>query len=190
MRSVDAPKATSSPGDLSKIRRRRPLVMDSIKRNAIRKDVLFFLLPWILIMTLAAVVSVWEFAGGGDPELKLAPSSILGLLFIIFGLPIILLAAATLRRSYSSTLVIREDHQLIQHGIYKHVRHPIYSGTILVLLGIPLCLASLYGFTTMVLVIPLFLNRIRIEEKLLTEEFGAEYERYRETSRKLIPYLF
>jgi protein-S-isoprenylcysteine O-methyltransferase Ste14 len=42
----------------------------------------------------------------------------------------------------------------------------------------------------MVLVIPLFLNRIRIEEELLIEEFGAEYERYRETSRKLIPYLF
>ena len=42
----------------------------------------------------------------------------------------------------------------------------------------------------MVLVIPLFLNRIRIEEELLTEEFGEEYERYREASRKLIPYLF
>ena len=83
-----------------------------------------------------------------------------------------------------------EDHQFIQHGIYKHVRHPIYFGTILVLLGIPLSLASLYGFATMVLVIPLFLNRIRIEEDLLTEEFGAEYERYRETSRKLIPNLF
>ena len=164
--------------------------MASIKRNAIRKDLLFFLLPWIFIITLATVVSLWEFGGGGDSELVLSPSSILGLLFIISGLPIVLLAAGTLRRSYSSTLVIREDHQLIQHGIYKHVRHPIYSGTILVLLGIPLCLASLYGFATMVLVIPLFLNRIRIEEELLIEEFGAEYLRYREISRKLIPYLF
>lgn len=164
--------------------------MKSIKRNAIRKDLLFFLLPWFFIITLGAVVSVWEFARGGDPELKLSLSSILGLLFIIFALPIVLLAAGTLRRFYSSTLVIRKDHKLIQHGIYKHVRHPIYFGTILVFLGIPLCLASLYGFATMVLVIPLFLNRIRIEEKLLTEEFGAEYERYKETSRKLIPFLF
>jgi len=164
--------------------------MKSIKRNAIRKDLLVFLMPWIFIITLAAVVTVWEFNRGGDPELKLSLSSILGLLFFIFGSPIVLLAAGTLRRSYSSTLVIREDHQLIQHGIYKHVRHPIYFGTILVFLSIPLCLASLYGFATMVLVIPLFLNRIRIEEELLTEEFGEEYERYRETSRKLIPYLF
>ncbi len=164
--------------------------MHSIKRNAKRKDLRFFLLPWIFIVTLAAVVSLWEFARGGDPELKLSPSSILGMLFFIFGLPIVLLAAGTLRRSYSSTLVIRENHQLIQHGIYKHVRHPLYFGTILVFLAIPLCLASLYGFATMVLVIPLFLNRIRMEEELLTEEFGEEYERYRKTSRKLIPYLF
>ncbi len=165
-------------------------MIKSIKRNAIRKDLRFFLLPWFFIITLGAVVSVWEFAREGDPELKLSPFFILGLLFIIFALPIVLMAAGTLRRFYSSTLVIRKDHKLIQHGIYKHVRHPIYSGTILVFLGIPLCLASLYGFATMVLVIPLFLNRIRIEEKLLTEEFGAEYEKYMETSKKLIPYLF
>ena len=164
--------------------------MKSIKRNAIRKDLLVFLLPWFFIITLAAVVSLWEFAGGGNPELKLSPSSILGLFFIIFGLPTVFLAYGTLWRYYSSTLIIREDHQLIQHGIYKYVRHPIYSGTILVFLAIPLCLASLYGFATMALVIPLFLNRIKIEEKLLIEEFGEEYERYKETSRKLIPYLF
>ncbi len=164
--------------------------MKSIKRNAIRKDLIFFLLPWFFIITLGTVVSLWEFARGGDPELKLSLSSILGLFFIIFALPIVFPAAVTLGRSYSSTLVIRKDHKLIQHGIYRHVRHPIYFGTILVFLGIPLILASPYGFATMALVIPLFLNRIRIEEKLLIEEFGAEYERYKETSKKLIPYLF
>ena len=136
------------------------------------------------------MVSLWEFARGGDPEFKLSLSSILGLLFIIFTLPIVFPAAVTLRRFYSSTLVIRKDHKLIQHGIYKYVRHPIYFGTILVFLGIPLILTSLYGLATMALVIPLFLNRIRMEEKLLIEEFGAEYERYRETSKKLIPFLF
>lgn len=162
----------------------------SIKRNAIRKDLIFFLLPWFFIITLGTVVSLWDFARGGDPELKLSLSAILGLFFILFALPIVFPAAVTMGRSYSSTLVIRKDHKLIQHGIYKYVRHPIYFGTILVFLGIPLILTSLYGLATMALVIPLFLNRIRMEEKLLIEEFGAEYERYRETSKKLIPFLF
>lgn len=161
-----------------------------IKRNSIRKDFRFFLLPWFFIISLGTVVTVWEFARGGDPELKLSLSTILGLLFIIFALPIVLTAAVTLHKFYSSTLIIRKDHKLIQHGIYKYVRHPIYFGTILVFLGIPLILSSLFGLATMALVIPLFLNRIRMEEKLLIEEFGAEYERYKETSRKLIPFLF
>ena len=165
-------------------------MMKSIKRNAIRKDFFSFLLPWFFIITLGTFVSLWEFAGGGDPEFKLSLSSFVGLFLIIFALPIVFPAAVTLGRSYSSTLIIRKDHKLVQHGIYKYIRHPIYFGTILVFLGLPLILASLYGFFTMVLVIPLFLNRIKNEEKLLIEEFGEEYERYKETSRKLIPFLF
>lgn len=161
-----------------------------IKRNSIRKDFRFFLLPWFFIISLGTVVTVWEFARGGDPELKLSLSTILGLLFIIFALPIVFTAAITLHKFYSSTLIIRKDHKLIQHGIYKYVRHPIYFGTTLVFLGLPLCVGSLFGLATMALVIPLFLNRIKMEEKLLIEEFGAEYERYRETSRKLIPFLY
>ncbi len=161
-----------------------------IKRNAIRKDLRYFLLPWFLTITLGTVVTVLEVAGEGDPELKLSLSTILGLLFIIFALPIVFTAAITLHKFYSSTLIIRKDHKLIQHGIYKYIRHPIYFGTTLVFLGLPLCVGSLFGFVTMALVIPLFLNRIRMEEELLTEEFGAEYERYRETSRKLIPFIF
>ncbi len=161
-----------------------------IKRNAIRKDFRYFLLPWFLTITLGTVVTVLEFAGKGEPEFKRSLLSILGLLFIIFALPIVLTAAVTLHKFYSSTLIIRKDHKLIQHGIYKYVRHPIYFGTTLVFLGLPLSVGSLFGFATMTLVIPLFLNRIRMEEKLLIEEFGAEYEKYRETSRKLIPFIY
>lgn len=164
--------------------------MKYIKRNAIRKDLRVFLLPWIFVMTLALVVTIWEFNQGGASELKMTPLSILGILFITLGLPIVLVAHLTLWRFYSSTLIIRKDHKLIQHGIYKNIRHPIYSGTILAILAIPLFLSSLFGFATMALTIPLFLKRIKIEEKLLIDEFGAEYERYRETTKKLIPYFF
>jgi protein-S-isoprenylcysteine O-methyltransferase Ste14 len=115
---------------------------------------------------------------------------ITGIILIAIGLTIALVAVFTLRRSYSSSLVIREDHQLIRHGIYRYVRHPVYSGTCVALFGMPLCLSSLFGLGIMLLVIPLFLNRIKIEEALLIEEFGAEYESYRETTRKLIPFVY
>ena len=164
--------------------------MEGIKRDAIRKDIFSFLIPWISIMCLAMALALWEFTRGGDPQITLSAPFITGLLLIAIGLPISLTAVITLRRSYSSSLVIREDHQLIRHGIYKYMRHPVYLATSLAMLGLPLCLSSLYGFVTMLLLIPLFLNRIRNEEALLIEEFGAEYETYRETTKKLIPFVY
>ena len=46
------------------------------------------------------------------------------------------------------------------------------------------------GFVIMTALIPLFLNRIRMEEKLLTEEFGDAYKKYRETTKKLVPFVY
>lgn len=164
--------------------------MKGIKRDAIRKDLFSFLIPWVTIMCLAMALALWEFTRGGDPEITLSASFITGVLLILLGLPISLVAVITLRRSYSSSMIIREDHELIRHGIYRHVRHPVYLGTTVGLLGLPLCLSSLYGFVTMLLLIPLFLNRIRMEEGLLIEEFGEEYRSYRETTKKLIPFVY
>jgi protein-S-isoprenylcysteine O-methyltransferase Ste14 len=56
----------------------------------------------------------------------------------------------------------KEGHQLIQRGIYRHVWHPVYPGTIMACMGMPLCLSSWYGVAIMLLVIPLFLSRMRI----------------------------
>ncbi len=116
--------------------------------------------------------------------------SIVGLAFIVIGLTICLVAAATLRRFYSSTLVIRKDHQLITHGVYRFVRHPIYLGTIMVSIGVPVCVSSLYGLLIMLALVPLFLNRIRIEERMLTGEFGDAYRAYQNTTSKLIPFIY
>lgn len=49
---------------------------------------------------------------------------------------------------------------------------------------------SLYGLLAMLNLVPIFLNRIRIEERLLTEEFGDAYRMYRETTSKLIPFVY
>ncbi len=165
-------------------------MLKGIKRSAIRRDLQAFMIPWISVMFLAVALAIWERVGDGNPQLALSASSAIGIALIIIGLSISLLAVFTLRSSYSSTLVIREDHQLVQHGIYRFVRHPVYSGTILALLGMPLCLSSLSGFMVMLLVIPLFLNRIKMEEGLLLEEFGTEHSSYVGRTRKLIPFLF
>jgi len=159
-------------------------------RNAIGEDIPRFIVPWVLTVFSAVAVALWEFTGRYGTQFRVTVATVIGLLLIGIGVPVALVAVGTLRRSYSSTLVIREDHRLVRHGIYGLVRHPVYSGTILVMVGLPLCLSSVYGTALMLLVIPLFLSRIRLEERLLIEQFGAEYEVYRESTAKLVPFIY
>lgn len=154
------------------------------------EDIPRFLVPWILTMVAAIAVTVWELSSRYGNQFRVTAATIVGLLFISIGLSVVLVAVSTLRSSYSSTLVIREDHRLVRHGIYGFVRHPVYLGAILVLMGLPLFLSSVFGTAVMLLVIPLFLNRIRIEERLLIEEFGVEYEAYMEGTEKLVPLIY
>ena len=113
-----------------------------------------------------------------------------GFILILIGFVILFVAHLTIGRFHASTLVIRKDHQLITHGIYRFTRHPIYLGVITAAIGIAVYSSSLSGLVIMSALIPIFLNRIRMEERLLVEEFGDAYRRYRETTRKLFPFIY
>ena len=151
---------------------------------------LYFAIPALLVSSAGMVVSAWDLVRQQGSLYVLSVQSIVGLALIVIGLTNNLVAQVTLRRSYSSTLVIREDHQLVTRGIYRFTRHPIYLGVIMAGIGIPVYASSLYGLLTMLALIPVFLNRIRIEERMLIEEFGDAYRRYREATKKLIPFIF
>ena len=60
----------------------------------------------------------------------------------------------------------------------------------MVFVGLPVYVASLYGFLTSLVLIAIILNRIRLEEELLTEEFQVAYQKYKETTKKLIPFIY
>ena len=60
----------------------------------------------------------------------------------------------------------------------------------MVFVGLPVYVASLYGFLTSLVLIAIILNRIRLEEELLTEEFQDAYQKYKETTKKLIPFIY
>jgi protein-S-isoprenylcysteine O-methyltransferase Ste14 len=162
-------------------------------RNAIKEDLLQFALPALLIFTaglFVTLIHILLLLGNSQPLFTLSLLTLLGLALAITGYTIMFTAVATLRRYYSSSLVIREDHQLITHGIYRICRHPIYFGVLLVAIGLPLLIGSLLGMLIMFCLVPVVLNRIRLEERLLIEQFGDAYRTYSETTRKLIPYIY
>lgn len=166
------------------------LTRHGIVRNAIREDMLYFGLPALFVFTAGLVVSAWELVRHQGSLYILSVQSIVGLALIVIGLTNNLVAQVTLWRFYSSTLVIKEDHQLITHGVYRFTRHPIYLGVIMVCIGVPVYASSLYGLLTMSALIPIILNRIRMEERLLSEEFGDAHRTYKEATSKLIPFIY
>ena len=172
-----------------------------IVRNAVRKDMLFFALPAIVVLIIGLLVSardgydgmvetLWSLIWHPQNLHLLSVPNIVGLVMLVIGLTVALVAVGTLKRFYASTLVIREDHQLITHGVYRHVRHPIYFGVIVAIFSAPVYASSLYGFLVLSMLVPIILNRIRMEERMLTEEFGDAYREYKKTTKKLIPYIY
>jgi protein-S-isoprenylcysteine O-methyltransferase Ste14 len=78
---------------------------------------------------------------------------------------------------------------LVQSGVYAVVRHPIYSGIIIGLVGIALIFGSWAGIACSVIVLLFFDAKSRLEEKWLIEKY-PEYPAYRMRVRKLIPFIY
>ena len=153
-----------------------------------RRDSLFFGLPAVVVLTVGLIICARD---GLYDGIVFSVAEIAGLTLLVAGLTIMLIGQATLKRSYSGTLIVRRDHKLVTHGIYRFTRHPIYLGAIIGLcIGIPLFALSLYGFLILSALIPIALNRIRMEEGMLTEEYGEAYRSYRERTSKLIPLIY
>lgn len=103
------------------------------------------------------------------------------------------LAFAALRalgKQYSGYVTLQDDHKLVQHGIYGAIRHPIYLRAPLVAAGLPLLFRSWLAFPLLLAISVFVAARIRQEEKLLGERFGAEFEAYRRRTWRLLPYVY
>ena len=115
----------------------------------------------------------------------------IGLTFLIAGIVIRFSAINTLGQFFTSTVVIKDDHQLIRSGLYKNIRHPAYTGSLLAHLGLGLSFSNWLslGFSTVPFVIAA-LYRIHVEERALHAAFGKQYLQYSSTTKRLIPGLY
>lgn len=87
----------------------------------------------------------------------------------------------------ASTVRVEDDQPLVSTGLYGLVRHPMYSGTVIMMIGTPVALDSLWGLLGMAATVPVLVARILDEEKMLDEELSG-YRAYRQQVRyRLIP---
>jgi protein-S-isoprenylcysteine O-methyltransferase Ste14 len=126
--------------------------------------------------------------------LRLLPQNsitgVLGTLVSAGGLVFALWARQTLGANWSGVVTLREEHELIRLGPYRLVRHPIYTGVLLLVLGTAIVLGEVRGFLAAVFFIGSIALRIRDEEKLLTQHFPQAYPEYQKQTPALIPWLF
>ena len=138
----------------------------------------FFLpLIWIATPVLASA----------DYTLRPAPL-LTGAVCLALGLRLFQLSHADLGVNWSITLEVREKHTLVTQGVYRLVRHPMYTALLLYSVGQALVLPNYiagpsYG-AAMALLVAL---RIGPEERMMLEEFGKDYQEYMAQTKRLVP---
>jgi len=89
-----------------------------------------------------------------------------------------LLIAAIIHLGKSLAVLPRAD-RLVTRGVYRYLRHPIYIGLTMTILGLIVASGSLFGLVFLfVVVVPLNIARARLEERALLKKFGGEYKTY------------
>lgn len=122
------------------------------------------------------------------PESSLAVAW-LGLALTVAGIGFALWARLFLGRNWSGRVTIKEEHELIQSGPYALVRHPIYSGFLLAVLGT----ALVQGHVRSLLAFPFALLgwsfKLRLEESFMAQQFGNAYLEYKRRVKALVPFV-
>ena len=117
--------------------------------------------------------------------------SISGLILIVAGLILRWTAILTLRKYFTVDVSITKDHNLVITGVYRYIRHPANTGSLLSFLGLGLTFSNVLSL--LVIIVPItvaFMHRITIEEKVLTEYFGNQYKQYCAATKRLIPGIY
>ena len=113
----------------------------------------------------------------------------IGAVFLLAGLLFSVAARRHLGGNWSSRVTVKQDHTLTRSGPYRLVRHPIYTGLLLAVLGNAIALGEWRGLVALALFSAAFLRKIQIEERFMLEQFGDAYMRYRKEVAALVPGL-
>ena len=108
---------------------------------------------------------------------------------VLLGLFVTLWARFTLGRNWSGSVTIKQDHELIERGPYRWVRHPIYTGLLVMAVGTALLRARTSGFVFCGILLVGLWFKLLAEERLLTRHFPEAYPQYRQRVRALIPFV-
>jgi protein-S-isoprenylcysteine O-methyltransferase Ste14 len=112
---------------------------------------------------------------------------LLGLLLVMAGLGFAVWARVHLGRNWSGTVTVKENHELVRSGPYAIVRHPIYTGLLLAMLGTAIVVGEWRGLLSFCFLSLAFLLKLRREERFMAESFPDTYPSYCARVPALVP---
>lgn len=164
------------------------LIKRSRGRSAQSEDKGSLRLLWVCIV-LGVVLA---FAARRIPSALVAVSpsvvNLVALALMVFGLVVRWAAIVTLGRLFTVDVAIHADHEVVQTGLYRHVRHPSYTGLLIAFLGFGVSFSN--WLSMLVLLVPIILgmlNRVNKEENALRRSLGPAYAAYCERTKRFIP---
>lgn len=148
-------------------------------------------LLWLVVGASVFVAAGFQWVPAASIKVPAALLEVLALALLLLGLVVRWSAILTLGRFFTVDVAVQSDHHLVETGLYRYIRHPSYSGLLLLFLGLGVYFAnwlSLAALTVPVLLA--VLKRISLEERVLRDGLGKSYSEYCTRTRKLVPGLF
>ncbi len=117
-------------------------------------------------------------------------SFLLAVILMVIGLAITLWARVVLGRNWSGSVTHKENHELVETGPYRFVRHPIYTGLLLMTVGTAMARGTWDAVLAIFLFTAVHIWKLRQEEALMTRYFPEAYPAYRARTKALLPLLY
>jgi protein-S-isoprenylcysteine O-methyltransferase Ste14 len=163
------------------------------RKRTDHRDPLQRRLFYVLFMTAAFFLLVGYFAPTGFLERRAWPDAFwiaqVGATLTAAGIAFAIWARVHIGRNWSGQVMIKQDHELIRTGPYSRIRHPIYTGLLLALLGTAFAMGQYRAILGFVLIAVGFIYKAKREEQLLTEHFGPAFDEHKRHTGFFLPRL-
>jgi protein-S-isoprenylcysteine O-methyltransferase Ste14 len=116
--------------------------------------------------------------------------NVVSIFLALGGLIICLYSRKVLGSNWSREVLLKKNHELITVGPYRYIRHPIYSGLLMLFLGTALAIGNLGSIIGFILLFFNFKQKYLDEEALMIRHFKKRYLRYMKKTRALIPFVY
>lgn len=148
------------------------------------------------ILAIAGIIALIRMPGtraffqDGPPPAEIdSVRGVAGLIICLAGFALAVWARLYLGRNWGMPMSLKQGHELVTTGPYRYVRHPIYTGMLLAIVGSALVSGPIW----VVLLIGMTIYCVysaRTEESLMLQQFPEQYARYRQRSKAIIPFVF